>query len=100
MRFLIIKFSLLTLVLCGCFFKSTPIPTPVPHDGGTCQSACDNGKQLSCATFANDGQDEIAGTADDELCADVCQDFIDKDVPIDRNCLAAAKDCEQYAACE
>jgi len=89
---------LLLIFLVGCVLK--PTPTPVPHDRGTCQSACATGKQLSCPTFANAGQDGVKGNADDELCETVCQDFVDQDVPIDLKCLERAANCGVYEACE
>jgi hypothetical protein len=91
---------ILLLVGCnGCVVKPKP-DDPVDPDGGTCESACATGKQLSCPTFGNDGPDEVPETADDELCADVCLDFVSSEVPVDLDCLTAAKGCDQYAGCE
>jgi hypothetical protein len=91
-------FAMLLVGCNACVVK--PKPDPVSIDGGTCESACDTGKQLSCPTFSNDGPDEEAGTADDELCADVCLDFVSNSVPVNLDCLTVAENCDQYASCE
>jgi hypothetical protein len=84
----------------GCVIKPGPkIDEPVP-DAGTCSGACFNGKQLSCPTFANTGQDGVMGNADDELCETVCKDFVDQGVPVNLRCLELAPNCGIYEACE
>jgi hypothetical protein len=92
-------FILVFVTACnGCVVKPKPVPTD--HDAGTCSGACFTGKQLSCPTFANTGQDGVMGNADDELCEEVCQDFVDQGVPIDLKCLERAGNCDTYGACE